>query len=84
MDVKINAKFKEIGKLNADFRESDSIKANFGETSIVHTDDYNELYNKPSINDVTIQGHKLSADYRLQDKMYVATQAEIEAILYID
>lgn len=45
---------------------------------------YADLPDKPSINRHTIEGDKMSAEYGLQDKMDVATQAEIEAILYID
>ena len=45
---------------------------------------YADLPDKPSINQHTIEGDKMSAEYGLQDKMDVATQAEIEAILYID
>lgn len=58
MDVKINAKFKESGTFKAGFKESDSINAKFGSTNIVHTGDYNELYNKPSINEVELVGNK--------------------------
>ena len=58
MDVKINAKFKELGSFNADFEESDSINANFGNAQIVSTDDYEKLYNKPSINEVELVGNK--------------------------
>ena len=76
MDVKISAKFKEIGKMNADFRESDSIKARFGETSIVHTGDYNELYNKPCINEVELTGNHSFED--LGD--HLLTNIEIKKI----
>ena len=69
---------------NLTFSESDDMELGFGETHEIHTDNYDDLYNKPTINEVTVQGHKLSADYHLQDLMHVATQAEIEAILYID
>jgi hypothetical protein len=69
---------------HAQFNENDGLVANFGDVQVVHTDDYNDLFNKPKINDVTVQGEKISADYHLQDKMDEATVAEIEAILYID
>lgn len=45
--------------------------------------DYNDLDGKPSINYVTVQGDKLGADYHLQDKMGILSQAEIEKILYL-
>ena len=46
--------------------------------------DYNDLTGKPKINDVTIEGDKVSEDYRLQGKMDVLTPQEIERILYLD
>lgn len=48
------------------------------------TSDYEMLAHKPKINGETIIGEKISSDYKLQDKMDVATIAEIEAILYLD
>lgn len=73
MDVKIHAKFTEHGNLNA----------KFGNTQIVHTDNYDDLYNKPIINDVVVQGDKVGEDYNLQDKMHALTTQEIEKILYL-
>ena len=48
------------------------------------TSDYEMLAHKPKINGETVIGEKISIDYGLQDKMDVATVAEIEAILYLD
>lgn len=48
------------------------------------TSDYEMLAHKPKINGETVIGEKISNDYKLQDKMDVATIAEIEAILYLD
>lgn len=45
---------------------------------------YPDLKDKPSINQVTIEGDKGSEDYHLQGKMEYLTQQEIERILYID
>ena len=45
--------------------------------------DYNDLTGKPTINTITVEGDKLGADYRLQDKMHTLTQQEIEKILYV-
>ena len=45
---------------------------------------YPDLRDKPSINQVTIEGDKGSEDYHLQGKMEYLTQQEIERILYID
>lgn len=73
MDVKLNAKLKQSPNLNA----------KFGNTQIVHTDNYEDLYNKPIINDVVVEGDKVGEDYRLQDKMHALTTQEIEKILYL-
>lgn len=50
----------------------------------VSSNDYNELRNKPTINNVTIEGDKVSADYKLQHEMDTLSVQEIERILYID
>ena len=72
------------GTFNVTFGESTSeFNTSFGDTSIVHTDNYEDLYNKPIINDVTVQGNKVGEDYRLQDKMHALTTQEIEKILYL-
>lgn len=46
--------------------------------------DFNTLENLPTINNVTVQGDKISSDYNLQSKMQEASIAEIESILYLD
>ena len=73
MDVRFKAKFRTNGNLKADF----------GNVYEVHTDDYNDLINKPTINAVTVEGHKTGPDYRLQNKMEELTVQEIERILYV-
>ena len=50
--------------------------ASFGSVMEVHTDDYDELRNKPKINEVEVIGNKAGADYKLLDGEY-ATYAEI-------
>lgn len=72
------------GTFNVTFGENTSeFRASFGDTNIVHTDNFEDLYNKPSINDVTVQGNKVGEDYHLQDKMHALTTQEIEKILYL-
>lgn len=47
--------------------------------------DYNrQVINKPTLNTITIEGDKVSEDYRLQSKMDFLTPQEIEKILYLD
>ena len=48
------------------------------------TNDYDLLAHKPKINGEMVIGEKISLDYGLQDRMEIATVAEIEAILYLD
>lgn len=43
---------------------------------------YPDLTDKPSINDVTIEGDKLSKDYHLQDKMDAITPQDIDNLFY--
>lgn len=45
--------------------------------------DYEQLQNLPIVNDIVVQGNKVGADYKLQDKMHALTTQEIESILYL-
>lgn len=81
-EVRIKAKFRERNNMAANFRDNDDLDANFGDVTMVHTDNYEDLYNKPSINRVTVQGDKLGADYRLQDKMDIITEQMIDNLFY--
>ena len=57
-DVRFKATFRTRNKLQADFRNKGNLQADFGNVIRVHTDDYNDLYNKPSINEVELVGNK--------------------------
>lgn len=70
--------------LDIDFAGDENFDMDFGTTSVINTGNYDDLFNKPEINDVVVAGKKRSIDYNLQDKMYEATVAEIEQILYLD
>lgn len=50
----------------------------------VVAEDYDRLRNRPEINGFTVEGSKISSDYKLQDKMHELTVQEIEKILYSD
>lgn len=76
------AEFTETEALDAEFEESENLAATFGETSFIHTDNYNDLTHKPTINAVTVIGDKLGADYHLQDKMDTITDQMIDDIIY--
>lgn len=44
--------------------------------------DYNMLTGKPILNGVTVSGDKVSYDYRVQDRMDILQNWEIDQILY--
>ena len=83
MDVRFKAKFRTDSAFKAKFRTEGNLSAGFGNVYEIHTDDYNDLINKPTINAVTVEGHKTGPDYRLQNKMEILSQQEIEKILYV-
>ena len=58
MDVKLKAKLTESAQLGANFKNNAVLNAGFGNSQVVHTDNYNDLYNKPSINEVELKGNK--------------------------
>ena len=58
MDVRFKAKFRTDSAFKAKFRTEGNLSADFGNVIQVHTDDYNDLLNKPSINEVELVGNK--------------------------
>ena len=50
----------------------------------VVAESYDNLQNKPSLNNITIEGSKVSADYKLQHEMDALSVQEIERILYLE
>ena len=50
-------------------------------TSTGGTNNYNNLVNKPSINNVILEGKKTSKDLNLQETMTALTNLELEEIL---
>lgn len=60
----------------ANFGGNQTFGASFGSTTEVHTDDYEKLRHRPTINEVEVIGNKAGADYKLLDGEY-ATYAEI-------
>lgn len=75
-EVRIKAKFSERNNMAANFRDNDDLNADFDNVQIVHTDNYEELYNKPRINEVELIGNKSFED--LGDK--TLTNIEIKSI----
>ena len=76
MDVRFKAKFRTESAFKAKFRTEGNLSADFGNVIQVHTDDYNDLLNKPSINEVELVGNKTFED--LGDHML--TNIEIKKI----
>ena len=83
IEIPINVSLTESGT-DISFTDDGPFNASFEPIEKINTGNYEELFKKPIINGYTIIGDKVSSDYGLQDKMDVASQAEIEAILYID
>ena len=83
LEIPINISMTEKSP-DISFEDDAPFNAGFGAVEKVSTSDYEKLYNQPYMNDRKIIGRKTSADYGLQDKMDVASQAEVEAILYLD
>lgn len=72
-----------MADFNMTFQTSENMSASFGVTSVVETGNYNNLGNKPQINDIEVVGNKTGADYNLQEKMEALTVQEVQAILYM-
>lgn len=68
--------FTDDADLGLSFRDDSDLALGFEQTQIVHTDNYNELYNKPSINEVVLEGNKTFED--LGD--HLLTNIEIKRI----
>lgn len=72
------ASFKEGENLNANFSEGSQLNAEFGTVQKVSTSDYNDLYNKPKIEGVTLQGNKTFPELGLG----TMTDQEIDNVIY--
>lgn len=59
---KFKATFKEQNALNAGFKDENNMAASFGEVQKVSTSNYNDLYNKPQINEVELKGNRSFED----------------------
>lgn len=74
------AKFGNDSTFKASFKSGTNMRAGFGNVQVVETGDYNALANKPSIEDVVLEGNKTFKQLGMDS----ATVAEIERILYLD
>ena len=80
-----NGTMETVREINGEMQEARTIS---GALTIPPTrtmgGSYIDLTDKPSINSFVIEGDKVGADYRLQDKMDALSVQEIERILYLD
>ena len=76
LNENFHADFNDVNEFDATFTESDGLFADFGEIQKVSTGDYNDLNNKPSINEVVLKGNKTFED--LGDR--ILTNLEIKEI----
>ena len=79
------ARFEEDGKLCAKFSDDDTMSAEFDDVQKVSTSNYNELYNKPQINGVTLEGNKTTEELLIEgDKFFLFSQLSPEAVWIIE
>lgn len=73
-----NAQFREGEEIKATFSDGANLEADFGEIQKVSTTNYNDLYNKPQIEGVTLQGNKTFPDLGLG----TLTAQEIDTVIF--
>ena len=79
---KLNINFNPKETLNIKVGSSNQINADFNAKVITSTSDYNELVNKPKINDVELVGNKTSKELKLQEQMNEMTFQDIDDMIY--
>ena len=68
-----------------EFVEEDEFCLCFGEVQEVATSNYNDLYNKPKINGVTLQGNMTTEDLHIEgDKFFAFVQMSPLAVWHIE
>lgn len=64
--MRLNVEFSDTLPISAQFNDATPLNVNFGALNTETTaSDYNALYNKPSINGVTLVGNKTSEDLNI-------------------
>lgn len=69
-----------MSDFNATFTDAQQFGAAFGESTVLNTGNYEDLYNKPRIEDVELIGNKTFK----QLGMEAASVPDIERILYLN
>lgn len=78
--AEFNMTFDGGKSFNVTMSNGQGISADFGNVQTIETGDYNKLRNKPSIENVTLEGNKTIDQLGVRS----LTVQEIEKILYLD
>ena len=84
IEVELNDTNNVYDEIEIELNDKDNIDIDFGEGKYVInfiSGSYNDLSDKPKINDVTLENNKTSEELNLQDKMNALTNLEIEKLL---
>ena len=71
METRFKAHFRTTENFKAQFENDESFTAKFGEVYKVNTGNYNDLFNKPSINEVELSESLISLAYELELYMLI-------------
>lgn len=80
MGQKVTLEIQRNKKVDLAIQRNGNINLDISKAS--GTTNYNALTNKPILNGITIEGSKVSADYKIQDMMNDITEQEIDTIVY--
>ena len=82
--LELQGTLQQDDTLDGQLQTTGSLTGQLSTPSVITTNDYDKLINRPHINSILLEGDKTSAQLKLQDKMDVLTPQEIERILYLD
>ena len=68
--------------IKVSLRQEAPLRVNFGQVQQIHSDNYEDLYNKPQINDITLIGNKTSTQLKLQHEMQELSGSDIDDVIY--
>lgn len=78
IEIPIKIALESTKDFNIGLKNGNNLTAEFGSTQIVHTDNYEDLYNKPKIEGNTLIGDKTFTELGLN---YI-TEQDIDDIIY--
>ena len=82
--LELQGTLQQDDTLDGQLQTTGSLTGQLSTPSVITTNDYDRLINRPHINSILLEGDKTGAQLKLQDKMDVLTPQEIERILYLD